>query len=222
MNELMCVKKEVQIRLLNWYSEKGRKHLPWRKNADPYRVLIAEVLLRRTRVEQALPIFREIVERYPDLKSLANASQSKLEMIIRPIGLRSRAGDLKYIAQQILRDFNGEIPIKRDMLLNLQGIGPYISNSILIFGYGTRSAIVDGNISRIYSRIFNMSRMKDSTRDKMMWRFAREMVPEEGFIEYNAALLDFGAFICTYRKPSCCQCFLNDLCQHFKRQNKFE
>jgi len=212
----MSSKKEIQKRLLSWYSEKGRKHLLWRKNASPYRVLVAEVLLRRTRVDQVVPVFREIIEKYPDLNTLANAKQSQLEMIISPIGLKSRAGVLINSAQQIVTEHKGEIPTRQEKLQNLLGIGPYISNSILVFGYGKRRAIVDGNISRIYSRIFNMGRMKDSTRDKEMWRFAEEMLPEEGFVEYNAALLDLGASLCTHRKPSCVQCFLTDFCQYFK------
>ena len=207
---------ELQSRLLSWYCKNGRKHLPWRKDSDPYRVLVAEVLLRRTRVEQVIPVFEEVVERYPDLDSLANANESQLEMIISPIGLKSRAESLKKIAKQIVTNYNGKLPLKQAMLENLSGIGPYISNSILVFGYGKRRAIIDGNISRIYNRIFNMSRMKDSSRDIEMRRFAREMLPDEGFVKYNAALLDFGALVCTYRKPRCEQCVITDLCQYFK------
>lgn len=216
MNAQMSSGKEIKKRLLSWYYEYGRKHLPWRKNAGPYRVLVAEVLLRRTRVDQVVPVFREILEKYPDHNTLANAEKSQLEIIISPIGLKSRAGTLINIAQQIVTEHNSETPTRQENLQSLHGIGPYISNSILVFGYRKRRAIVDGNISRIYSRIFNMGRMKDPTRDKEMWRFAEEMLPKEGFVEYNAALLDFGASLCTNRNPGCEKCFLTDICQYIK------
>jgi len=218
MIESMYNDTTFQNRILNWYNENGRKNLPWRRNPNPYRVLVAEILLRKTRVEQVKPIFMEIMSQYPDLKSLAKANQSELERIISPIGLKSRAKSLIDIANQIVTIYNGEIPKNPNKLRSLSSIGPYISNAILLFGYGKRRALVDGNISRIYSRVFKKKRMRDPTRNVEMWRFAQKMLPKKRFVEYNAALLDFGAYICTFKKPSCERCFLNDLCQHFNQK----
>lgn len=216
MNEFELTKHNFQPMLLNWYSKHGRKALSWRESPDSYKMLIAEILLRRTRVEQVEPVYKKIINKYPNVGCLAKANLLSLQKIIETIGLKNKANRLIEISQIILKKYNGIIPNNEIDLQSFNGIGPYISNSILTFGYRLKKPIVDGNVFRIYNRIFNMKKSRYNNNDKKMWQIAKVMLPDENYCEYNAALLDFGALICTYKNPKCKQCFFKKFCSFSK------
>ncbi|KXA93330.1 hypothetical protein AKJ64_00915 [candidate division MSBL1 archaeon SCGC-AAA259E17] len=206
--------EKIQSKLLGWYEEGGRKSLPWRKNQDPYRVLIAEVLLRKTRVEQALPVFKKVVKRYPGPKALSESDLNDLRNLIGPIGLVSRVRNLKEIGREITSSHNCNVPSSFENLKKLPGVGRYIASSVLCFGFGEDRAIVDGNVSRVYSRFFGRSKKSDASRDEDMWAFAQKVIPEGHAKCYNASLLDLGALVCTHHDPSCDECPLREDCNH--------
>lgn len=208
----------LQKKILAWYENHGRKDLPWRADSDPYKVLVAEVLLRKTRVEQALPVYQKITKRFPKINDLAEADHEGLRRMIAPIGLPGRAESLKQIAIVIVEDYKGKVPEKQKDLEKLPGIGRYIASSIRCFGYEHHCTLVDGNVSRIYSRVFGIERKKDPSRDRKMWKVAEKMLPSDKVQEYNAALLDLGALICAPQNPKCNRCPLHKTCRFSRKQ----
>jgi len=199
--------------LIEW-GETNYREFPWREiDRSPYEVLIAEMLLRRTGAEAVKPVYREFIDRYPDLNALNSADRDEITDWLQPLGLHNeRAKALRDISSQII--FSG-IPDTEGELLELPHVGPYVANATLCFGYGERRPIVDANVARIYSRVFDIDIMDEQLHeDDYLWDFAGSLLPEDGFRGYNLALLDFGAAVCTSQSPSCESCFANGMCEH--------
>lgn len=202
--------------LVEWGRENYRE-FPWREeDRSPYEVFIAEMLLRRTSAEAVEPVYREFLDRYPDLNSLSSADRDELADLLQPLGLHNkRAKALRDITSQLV--FSG-IPDTEDELLELPHVGPYVANATLCFGYGQRQPIVDANVARIYSRVFDIDVMEDQLHeDDYLWDFAESLLPEESYRDYNLALLDFGAEVCTSQSPECDTCPVNEMCKYYTK-----
>jgi A/G-specific adenine glycosylase len=201
--------------LAEW-GENNRREFPWREeDRSPYEVFIAEMLLRRTSAEAVEPVYREFLDRYPDLNALSSADKEELAELLQPLGLHNdRAKALRDTTSQLV--FSG-IPDTEEELLDLPHVGPYVANATLCFGYGQRRPIVDANVARIYSRVFDIDVMDDQLHeDDYLWDFAESLLPEEGYRGYNLALLDFGAAVCTSQSPSCPTCLANNMCEYYQ------
>lgn len=217
MNNSLKFAKEIQIQwakeITNWEKTNGRK-FSWRENRTPYRILIAEVLLKRTTSTAAIRLYEDFLKFYPDIRSLYKASLSELESTIRPIGLyKQRSKHLKQLATYVEEDLNGLLPSDYQSLTKIPGIGEYTASAIVCFSYGKRKSIVDSNVERILSRVF-------SVRGKDIKTLAEILVDKYEPDVYNYGLLDLGFLICRYNHPKCLECPVNHLCDFFESEVK--
>lgn len=217
--EILCSlqAKPFVEKLLDW-GEENYREFPWREKArSPYEVFVAEMLLQRTSAESVEPVYQEFIERYPDLNALSSANKGEIAELLQPLGLHNkRAKALRDITSQLV--FSG-IPDTEGKLLDLPHVGPYVANATLCFGYGQRRPIVDTNVARIYSRIFDIEIMDEQLHeDNYLWDFAESLLPSENYRSYNLALLDLGAKVCTARSPDCESCPVNELCEHYRKK----
>jgi len=200
-------KKKFTKLILSWYKE-NRRDLPWRNIDDTYRVLVSELLLQKTNAQKVEDIFDEFFSKYPTIYEINNEDINNLETILKPLGIfRKRADRLKKISLVIIDKFSGKIPGNKNDLLKLYGVGEYIVNAVLCFGYKKSVPIVDTNVIRIFERLFQKKSIKNRARtDKEIWKFADKMLPEKNVQDYNYALLDFASIVCKARNPECKNC----------------
>jgi len=200
-------------KLLNWYQDNARQ-LPWRDHPDPYVVWVSEIMLQQTRVETVIPYFRKWVERFPTISNLAAAPQRQVLNLWEGLGYYSRARNLHRAAQIIVEDYDGQVPQDVKTLKKLPGIGAYTAGAIASIAFGADEAALDGNIRRVLSRVFNLTEPAGSrVGEKHLWGIADEYLPPGKAGDYNQALMDLGATICTPKAPGCTACPVSDLCQ---------
>lgn len=203
--------------LVRW-GKHNRRNPPWRKTTDPFRILVAEVLLQKTGVNLARAAYTTITSKYPDLESLARADVSALKKMTAVIGLPKRASKLKTMAQALIRDFHGIIPKDRIQLASLPGVGPYTASAVACFGFGQQVPLVDSNIVRVFGRFFDYRSTASRPRtDPSLWRFAAQIIPKRNAIVYHEALLDFSAAVCTDKRPKCESCPIRKRCATYKK-----
>lgn len=204
------------VRILLAWSRSNLRDFPWRKTKDPYRILIAEIMLQRTKAEQVVPVYGRFVEKYPDASSVARASPSELLEEIRSLGLEKRALGLKKLAEQLVEKHEGKIPCSKDELLKLHWVGNYIANAVLCHAFGVKAPTVDANFARVLTRVFSLELKHPAQKDKKAWAFAQALMPSaRGHArELNLAILDLAATICLPKKPLCGICPLCSTCEY--------
>lgn len=196
--------------LFEW-SEDNLREFPWRETDSSYEIFVAEILLSKTPVFKVEPLYDTFLERYPSLEDLENADEEVLAELLHPLGLQNRrAAALVEIGRKL---GDRGIPEEEEELLKLPYVGDYAANATLCFAFGQRRPIVDTNVIRVYDRVFDL----DSTNpeSKKIWQFAYDMLPEQHVAQYNLALIDFGALVCTPQKPACETCFTNEYCNYY-------
>lgn len=199
--------------LLLWGMRNFRP-FPWRVQRTPYKVFISEFLLQKTDAEKVMDVYQSMLNAYPDLEALGSASEMNLRKTLRDLGLYYRSSRMIDAAKEIISRFDGEIPWDEGALLSLRGIGKYIANAILCFGFGFQVPLIDTNIARILKRHWELQSAVSRPRDdKSLWEFARALVPNKAAQQYNYALLDLGALICHAREPGCNDCPLGKTCE---------
>jgi A/G-specific adenine glycosylase len=197
--------------LIAWYRVYGRR-FPWRETREPYAVLIAEVLLHRTRADQVRPLYQAFLEAYPDLNALAGAQVDALHSLLRPAGLRWRVDLLHAMAAAIRRRFDGVVPSDEKELNSLPGVGHYIAGAVRCFAYGFPDAILDTNTVRVTGRVVGLPVKDSSRRSTRFRRILEALVDLQNPRDFNFALLDLAAAICTPRDPRCTRCPLLPFC----------
>ncbi|MEB3884087.1 A/G-specific adenine glycosylase [Lyngbya sp. CCY1209] len=200
-------------RLLAW-GEENRRDFPWRRTANPYRLLVAECLLQKTTASQVAPVYEELLERYPTVEDLAIADPDDLLELLRPLGLLKRAASLRSAARTVVEKYGGEVPDSEAELLNLPGVGLYAARSVLAHAFGKPVAVLDANVARILGRFFGLEGGRIKSREKALWQLADDIAPETNAGRWNLTLLDFGALTCTARKPKCPDCPLRERCRY--------
>ncbi len=204
--------KAFQTRLLRWYARNGRAHLPWRKTRNPYRVLISEFMLQQTQVERVLPKYRAFLERFPNVEALARASLADVVREWRGLGYNSRAVRLKRIAETVVKRFDGMMPCDAEALRSLPGIGAYTAAAMRAFAFDCDDAASDTNVRRVVHRVrFGLEHPPAVSRAQLD-AHAKKLVPRGRGHDWNSALMDLGATICTARAPKCGVCPLRNLC----------
>lgn len=198
----------VTKRLLDWYTE-NKRDLPWRDTTDPYLIWISEIILQQTRVVQGYEYFLRFVHRFPDVESLAQASEDEVMKYWQGLGYYSRARNLHAAAKSM----NGNFPVTYEEVRALKGVGDYTAAAICSFAYHMPYAVVDGNVYRVLSRYFGIDIPIDSTEGKKTFAaLAEEMLDKTHPADYNQAIMDFGAIQCTPQSPNCLFCPLADTC----------
>ena len=197
--------------LLIWYKQHGRD-LPWRVIKDPYATWVSEVMLQQTRVETVIPYFRHWMELFPTIADLAQSTQQSVLSIWEGLGYYSRARNLHRAAQMVMQNMGGELPRDPNALSELPGVGRYTAGAIASIAFGLDVPTLDGNIRRVLARVFNLIEPAHSSKgENLLWKVAGENLPAGQAGEYNQALMDLGAIICTPRAPDCPNCPVNGL-----------
>lgn len=215
-NKSDAIPSPVKIRsfrteILQWYNRNKRQY-PWRESKDPFKVLIAEMMLRRTKADQVKPVYEQLFAEYPDVKDLAEAENEKIEKILYPLGLKWRTPAFGLVAREVKEKYNCKVPDTREKLTTLTGVGEYVAGAVLSIAYGKREWIVDSNIVRLFRRYFGIKTSKEGRRDKRVVEMAKMYVSYEDPRKANLAILDFTALICTPRNPECKNCPLRKKC----------
>jgi len=201
--------------LLSW-ARNNTRDFPWRKIGDPYKIVIAEIMLQRTKAEQVAPVYERFVEKYPNPEALSKASVAELRGEILSLGLEKRAQGLKKLAEQLVEQHGSKIPSNRRELMKLHWVGNYIANAILCHAFGLDTPTVDANFARLLVRVFSLRPKLPAQKDKNIWAFAQNLMPlvKGRARELNLAILDLSTKICTRQKPSCGTCPLNSICDY--------
>lgn len=198
--------------LLDWYAS-HRRELPWRETSDPYAVWVSEVMLQQTRVETVRAYYERWMQRFPTARALARASEQDVLHAWQGLGYYSRARNLWRGARVVVDEHGGELPRSVEGLRTLPGIGPYSAGAIASIAHGERTPLVDGNVVRVLCRLFALR--GDPTRAPLgreLWRIAGELVPGDRPGDFNQALMELGATVCTPRAPDCARCPLRRAC----------
>ncbi len=199
-------------RLLRWY-EQHRRNLPWRNYLDSYAIWVSEIMLQQTRVETVIPYFERWMERFPTIQSLAAASEQEVLAVWEGLGYYSRARNLHRAAQVVVERFEGVLPSSVEALQRLPGIGRYTAGAIASIAFGQDEPVLDGNVRRVYARLFDVNLAVDSREGEAeLWKLAAEYLPKGRAGEFNQALMDLGAAICLPRRPRCLLCPIADSC----------
>ena len=199
--------------LLAWYSEK-RRELPWRGLSDPYAVWVSEIMLQQTRVETVIPYYKRWMSRFPTIASLAEASQQEVLAAWEGLGYYSRARNLQRAAQVVMAEHGGELPLDPHVLRKLPGIGRYTAGAIAAIAFGLDEPALDGNIRRVLARVFNVELpARSPAGERRLWELVSLHLPPGKASEYNQALMDLGATVCTRSAPRCPDCPLAPGCQ---------
>lgn len=198
--------------ILRWYARHGRR-LPWRGIRDPYRILIAEIMLHQTQVNRVLLLYPVFLRRFPTLRSLARAPQSAVVIAWRGLGYNNRAVRLHKLAGMLVRESGGALPEQVDELERLPGIGKYSAHALAVSVHQRDLPVVDVNIRRVLSRLFwSMPTTADLRPEKEIWEHAEALVPRGRGYQWMQALMDLGATVCTARAPACPKCPVEELC----------
>ena len=206
---------QVHASLLTWYAAEQRD-LPWRATTDPYAILVSEIMLQQTQVDRVLPKYLHFLSTFPTLADLAAASTADVISAWVPLGYNTRAVRLQSIARQVIAEYGGHIPDTIDELLKLKGIGRYTAGAIACFAYHKQVATVDTNIRRVLHRIFlGLEHPDPRVNDAQMLTLAEQVLPPDNAYEWNQALMDLGATICTSNNPQCTSCPLQEMCRAY-------
>lgn len=205
------ISNDFSLRLLEWYGQNGRE-LPWRGTNDPYRIWVSEIILQQTRVVQGYDYFLRFIQRFPDVESLANATEDEVLSQWQGLGYYSRARNLHAAARQLVA--MGGFPHDYEGIRSLKGVGDYTAAAIASMAFGLPKAVVDGNVYRVLSRHFGIDTPIDSAEGKKQFAaLAQEMLVESRAADYNQAIMDFGALQCVPKSPDCSCCLLAESCQ---------
>lgn len=210
---------EFARRILEWY-ERHARILPWRvlpgvpARPDPYAVWVSEIMLQQTRVEAVLPYFARWMERFPTLERLAAAPEEEVLALWEGLGYYSRARNLHRAAQIVLTEHGGCLPKNLSELRKLPGIGRYTAAAIASIAFGQDAATLDGNLKRVFARVFDLNLPADTAEgEAALWKLAETHLPPGRAGDYNQALMDLGATLCLPRNPRCLLCPVRELCQ---------
>lgn len=187
--------------------------MPWRDCGDPYKIWLSEIMLQQTRVDQATPYFLRFVEHFPTVYDLAEADQQDVLKVWEGLGYYSRARHLHAAAQLVVDEFDGNVPDSWDEITELKGVGPYTASAILSIAFDKKYAVVDGNVIRVLSRYFGVKDDVRSTKTKnLIQEYADELISEERPGDFNQAVMELGATVCTPSNPDCGACPLQADC----------
>jgi A/G-specific adenine glycosylase len=203
-------------RIIAWQRSHGRSGLPWQGLDDPYRVWLSEIMLQQTQVVTALAYFDRFVQRFPDLRSLAEAPQDEVLGLWSGLGYYSRARNLHRCAQDVVARHGGEFPRSAQALQQLPGIGRSTAAAIAAFCFKERAAILDGNVKRVLSRVLAFGDdLARASAERQLWTLAQDLLPLRGedMPAYTQGLMDLGATVCLPRQPGCGACPLRERCE---------
>jgi A/G-specific adenine glycosylase len=211
---LPALKRKFRGRLLKWYAHHGRD-LPWRLTRDPYHILVSEMMLQQTQVDRVLPKYHEWLVKYPTMEHLAEAPLEEVKQTWYPLGYNVRPIRLHSIACESVARYGGSLPRTHEELLVFKGIGRYTAGAIRSFAFHEDAAILDTNVRRVLHRIFVGPAQAKETHSQALWELSYALIPRGRCYDFNQAMMDFGATLCTARDPYCLLCPMKDFCKTY-------
>jgi len=203
----------IAAALLRWHALAGRHDLPWQHPRTPYRVWVSEIMLQQTQVATVIPYYRRFLERFPDIRTLADAPSDEVLHLWSGLGYYARARNLQSAAVRIRDEHDGMLPTSFAALAALPGIGRSTAGAILALTSGARLPILDGNARRVLARYFAVAGARGETAiERRLWELAERCMPQTDIAEYTQAIMDLGATVCVRRRPSCPTCPLAEGC----------
>ena len=210
------MKNNFAKKLIEWYKI-NRRDLPWRMTNDPYNIWVSEIILQQTRIDQGTPYYLNFTEKFPNVKKLAESNLDELMKVCQGIGYYSRIVNMYKCAKIVVSEYNSNFPSKYDELINLPGIGDYTASAISSICSGESKMVVDGNVIRLFSRLYNLKYQQHSS----MMKKTIKKIGEKEILKYysgdfNQALMDYGSMICSPKKYKCDKCIFSNSCEAFK------
>lgn len=207
------MKEDLYARLIDWYDDSSR-NLPWRLTKNPYNIWLSEIILQQTRVEQGLNYYNKFISNYPTVFDLARAEEDEVLKLWEGLGYYSRGRNLLHTAKYIVNNFNGRFPDSAIELKKLKGIGPYTSAAISSISNNEKVAAVDGNVFRVFSRVFNIENDISLPKTRSYFEeLSGNLITGDRPGDYNQAIMDLGSLVCKPKSPICNECPLFDICE---------
>lgn len=199
--------------VLEWYQQ-NKRDLPWRQSKDAYYIWLSEIILQQTRVAQGLPYYQKFVEEFPTLNHLAAADEARILRLWQGLGYYSRARNMHKCARLLVDEYNSQFPTSYKELLKLPGVGRYTAAAIASLAFGAAVPTIDGNVYRVLARIFGVTAdVSQSSSFNIFFRLAENLIDLTQPGDFNQAMMEFGATVCTPRVPTCSDCIFNTMCE---------
>jgi len=209
--------------LITWQKMHGRHDLPWQNTSDPYAIWVSEIMLQQTQVSSVIGYYRKFMQRFPNIASLALATQEDVLQHWSGLGYYSRARNLHHAATIIMEQYHGDFPQDFAIIQTLPGIGRSTAAAIASFAFNQIQTILDGNVKRVLARHFLVEGWPSSPKvEKDLWRLAEELLPEQDMVAYTQGLMDLGATLCSRSKPQCSNCPLMKTCAAYQHNRVTE
>ena len=203
---------DFKLLITDWYRQ-NKRDLPWRQTNDPFKIWLSEIILQQTRVDQGLPYFVKFIETFKDVHALAEADEQTVLNLWQGLGYYSRGRNLHQTAKFISGQLNGQFPSNSKELQKLKGIGPYTAAAIASFCYNEAIPVIDGNVHRVISRVFDIdSPVNSKEGEKIIKEIAMTLIDSKDPATFNQAIMEFGALQCTPSNPDCAHCPLAEMC----------
>ncbi|MBD2000431.1 A/G-specific adenine glycosylase [Leptolyngbya sp. FACHB-541] len=196
--------------LLTWYATSGRS-LPWRETRDPYQIWVSEIMLQQTQVKTVIPYYQRWIEQFPTVEALAQADQQQVLKVWQGLGYYARARNLHRAAQEVVEKFGGQFPKNLEEAIALPGIGRTTAGGILSAAFNQPVSILDGNVKRVLARLIALERLPSKAL-KLLWQLSTDLLDLQQPRDFNQALMDLGATVCTPKNPACLLCPWNESC----------
>lgn len=210
--------KSLPQKLLAWYRKHSRRGLPWRQSKDPYRIWISEAMLQQTQVSTVIPYYRRFLSRFPTVRALSGAPLREVLEAWSGLGYYHRAKNLHACARKLVSEHGGRLPREPEELLKLPGIGRTTAGAIASIAFDRPAPVLDGNVQRVLCRYFGIRQdPRQPAAQRTLWQLAARLVPDDSPGDFNQALMDLGATVCTPRQPRCSLCPLSPGCEARRR-----
>jgi A/G-specific adenine glycosylase len=207
---------EISNILINWYGQ-NKRDLPWRTTSDPYIIWVSEIILQQTRVDQGREYFSRFISRFPDVKTLSDATEFEVLKYWQGLGYYSRARNMHSAAKTIVKELQGVFPVKSDEMKKLKGVGPYTASAIASICFDEPTPVVDGNVMRVVARLFGISMpVNIPSGQKAIYETCNLILDRKRPGKFNQAIMEFGALLCTPRIPGCIFCPLQLRCEAYR------
>ena len=202
--------------LVRWQKKHGRHDLPWQQTTDAYRIWLSEIMLQQTQVQTVIPYYTRFLEAYPTITTLADAPLEDVLTLWAGLGYYARARNLHACARKVVADHGGRFPADAEALATLPGIGRSTASAIAVFAFAQRAAILDGNVKRVFCRVFGIEGVPTTAVvDRSLWALADTLLPKKEVPAYTQGLMDLGATCCTRSKARCDTCPMSGFCSAF-------
>jgi len=201
----------IRRKLIKWFEKHGRDY-PWRHTGNPYKIMIAEFMLHRTKADQVLPVYVKFINKFPDIQSLSKAKPEEIRKYVAALGLNWRYRHFIEAANYIIEKFSGIYPADLELLKKIPGIGDYVASAIRILAFKKPSPAVDSNVARLINRFFNLQLIGEIRRKKDVINYSKLLFSTKRCDRLLFAIIDFTSLICKPKNPECIKCFIKSYC----------